>query len=255
MSLRLAVTGATGRMAQEVVAEADERGDETLAVSRGAERVDGFEVSPADDLPTLLAEERPDALVDFTDPEASVEYVAACAEAGVPAVIGTTGFSDDQLDALRRASDEVPVLHAPNFSRGVAVLTDLVERATRLLPDYDVELTETHHREKRDAPSGTANALLDAIEAERADAGQDSGERVHGREGVAPRDDGDIGVHARRAGGVRGEHEVLFAGGDESLTLAHRAGSRRVFASGALDAAEWLAGRDAGWYEFEEVLA
>ncbi|MWG35202.1 4-hydroxy-tetrahydrodipicolinate reductase [Halomarina oriensis] len=253
MTLRLAVTGATGRMAQEVLAAADERGHGTVPVSRAADRIDGFDTRSASDLAAVLSEERPDALVDFTDPASSVEYVAACAEAGVPAVVGTTGFSADQLAALQRASDEVPVLHAPNFSRGVAVLTDLVERATELLPEYDVELTETHHRDKRDAPSGTANALLDAIEGARTDA-HATGERVHGREGLAPRDDGDVGVHARRAGDVRGEHEVLFAGGDESLSLTHRAGSRRVFAAGALDAAEWVAGRDAGRYDFAEVL-
>jgi len=253
MTLQIAVTGATGRMAQEVLAAAEERGHGTVAVSRAAERIDGFDVRSANDLASVLADERPDALVDFTDPTASVEYVAACAEAGVPAVVGTTGFSEEQRDALDRASAEVPLLHAPNFSKGVAVLTDLVERATELLPDYDVEVTETHHRNKRDAPSGTANALLEAIEGARTDA-HATCERVHGRAGIAPREEGDIGVHARRAGDVRGEHEVLFAGGDESLSLTHRAGSRRVFAAGALDAAEWLAGRDAGRYEFAEVL-
>ncbi|MFD1512024.1 4-hydroxy-tetrahydrodipicolinate reductase [Halomarina rubra] len=257
MSLRLAITGATGRMPQQVVAIAEERGHEVLPVSRVSERIDGFDAYPANNLAAVLADQRPDGLVDFTAPEGSVDYAAACAEAGVPAVVGTTGFSDEQFESLRRASERTPVLHAPNFSRGVAVLTDLTERATRMLPDHDVELTETHHREKRDAPSGTANALLDAIEGardpERHGAHAD-GERVHGREGVAPRRDGDVGVHARRAGDIRGEHEVLFAGDDETLTLTHRAGSRRVFAAGALDAAEWLVGRDAGWYDFAEVL-
>ncbi|WP_254537394.1 4-hydroxy-tetrahydrodipicolinate reductase [Halomarina litorea] len=248
--MRVAVTGATGRMGQAVIGAARERGTETLPVSRASERIEGFDASPASNLAAVLTSESPDALVDFTAPGASVEYAAACAEAGVPLVTGTTGFSEEQVEALRRASDEVPVLYAPNFSRGVSVLDSLVREAAESLPGYDIELTETHHNGKRDAPSGTAERLLETVE----EAGETTG-RTHGREGIQPREDGEIGVHVRRAGDVRGEHELLFAGNDEVLTLTHRAESRGVFAAGALDAAEWVAGRDAGWYDFGEVLA
>ncbi len=248
--MRVAVTGATGRMGQAVIGAAHDRDIGTLPVSRASERIEGFDASPASNLAAVLADQLPHALVDFTAPESSVEYAAACAEADVPFVTGTTGFSGDQLDELRRASDEIPVLHAPNFSRGVGVLDSLVREAAESLPGYDVELTETHHNGKRDAPSGTAERLLATVE----DAGETTG-RTHGREGIQPREDGEIGVHVRRAGDVRGEHEVLFAGNDEVLTLTHRAESRGVFAAGALDAAVWLADREAGWYDFEEVLA
>jgi 4-hydroxy-tetrahydrodipicolinate reductase len=250
--MRLAVTGATGRMGREVLAAADERGDDVvLAVNRDPPEgaVAGVPVEPADRLPDLLAERDADALVDFTGPASSVEYVAACTEAGVPAVVGTTGFDDEQAARVEAAAEEVAVLRAANFARGVQALVRVVREAVQDLPGYDVELTETHHNAKVDAPSGTAKEILDAIEEER-----EGGERVHGREGDAPREDGDIGVHARRAGDVTGEHEVLLAGNHEVVTLTHRAESRGVFAAGALDAAAWLASRDPGFYDFGDVL-
>ncbi|ESP87453.1 4-hydroxy-tetrahydrodipicolinate reductase [Candidatus Halobonum tyrrellensis] len=253
MTLRVAVTGAGGRMGREVLAAVDDREDcvAAFAVNRSpTDPVAGVEVADAADLPDLLAERDPDALVDFTGPDSSVDYVAACAEAGVPAVVGTTGFADDHRDALADAAESVPVLRASNFSRGVAALRRAVRAAAGALPGYDVEVTETHHDGKTDAPSGTAKTLLADVEAER----PDLTERVHGREGDQPRTESEIGVHARRAGDVAGEHEVLLAGDENVLELTHRAGSRRVFAAGALDAAAWLAGRPAGAYDFEDVL-
>lgn len=254
MNMKVAVTGASGRMGSEVLDAAHEREIETIPVSRdgsagGDSENDSYH---PDDLSALLAEHSPDALVDFTVPEASTEFVAACAETGTPAVIGTTGFADEELATIRRASEVIPVLKAANFARGIQTLLALVRESTHSLEGYDVELTETHHNGKRDAPSGTANTLLEAIEDSNDVTETD---RIHGREGIQPRSDGEIGVHVRRAGDVRGEHEILFAGNDEILTLTHRAESRRVFAAGALDAAEWLTGRNAGQYDFSEVLS
>jgi 4-hydroxy-tetrahydrodipicolinate reductase len=243
------VTGATGRTGGEVASEVAERGHDLVPVSREpAGTVAGADLRPAEDLPELLADA--DALVDFTVPAASVDYVAQAAEAGVPAVVGTTGFDDEELAALETASESVPVLKASNFARGVQALLNVVREAATALPGYDVELTETHHNGKRDAPSGTANTLLDELD----DARGDALDRTYGREGEDPREPGQVGVHVRRAGTVRGEHEVMFADNDEVLTLTHRAESRGVFAAGAVDAAEWLAGREAGWYEFGDVI-
>jgi len=251
----LAVTGAGGRMGREVIEAASDRDDCAVAVAANRSPVDpvgGVEVADADDLPDLLAGADPgvDVLVDFTGPDSSVEYVAAAAEAGVACVVGTTGFSADQEAALADAAESVPVLRASNFSRGIAALRRAVSAAAAALPGYDVEVTETHHDGKVDAPSGTALTLLEDVEAAR----PDLDERVHGREGDAPRSEGEVGVHARRAGDVAGEHEVLMAGDENVLELTHRAGSRRVFAAGALDAAAWLAGREAGDYDFTELL-
>jgi len=251
--LRIAVTGAGGRMGREVLSAAADRDGLAVAFAVNRSPVDpvaGVAVESADDLGDLLASEEPDALVDFTGPASAVAYAEACADAAVPLVTGTTGFADAQLDSLRAASDAVPVLKASNFARGVAALRRAVREAAAALPGYDVELTETHHNAKRDAPSGTAKSILDDVE----DVRGDLDERVHGREGDAPRSPGEVGVHARRAGDVTGEHEVLLAGNRETLELTHRAGDRGVFAEGALDAAAWLADRDPGWYGFDDVL-
>lgn len=246
--MTIVVTGASGRMGRTVLDLAAERGVKTIAVSR-SETADADTACHPEDLPAVLSEQPADALVDFTVPAASVEFLEACVDTGTPAVIGTTGFDEAELARIDRTSERIPVLRAANFARGVQALLALVREAADSLPGYDVELTETHHNGKRDAPSGTATTLLDAIEETT-----DATERVHGREGIQPRSDGEIGVHVRRAGSVHGEHEVLFAGNDEVLTLTHRAESRRVFAAGALDAAAWLHGRDAGEYAFSEVV-
>ncbi|EMA35481.1 4-hydroxy-tetrahydrodipicolinate reductase [Halococcus hamelinensis] len=249
------VTGATGTMGRAVLDTAAGRDDTTVAFATNrdpaAEHVAGHELRPAVDFPDLLATHAPDVVVDFTGPESAVEYASACAEADVGFVTGTTGFDEAHRDVLRGVADRVPVLRATNFSRGVHALAEALAETVETLPDYDIELTETHHNRKRDAPSGTATTLLDRID----DASGANHDRTYGREGEQPRDGDEVGVHVRRAGNVRGEHEVLLAGNDEVLTLTHRAESRGVFAAGALDAAVWLAGRDAGWYEFEEVLA
>lgn len=261
--LRLGVTGATGRMGREVLAAVDDREDcdVVVAVNRSpdVDAVDGVAIEPASEFEGLVHGREPHAIIDFTGPNAALAYADACADAGVAFVTGTTGFDDAERERLREASDSIPVLHASNFSRGVAVLDRLVAAATRSLPEFDVELVETHHREKRDAPSGTANTLLETVESAR-EAATEGGTashgpgRVHGRVGEAPRQSGEIGVHAVRAGAIAGEHELLLAGDHEELRLTHRAGDRGVFAAGALDAAARLAGRDPGWYDFAEVI-
>ena len=255
----VAVTGAGGRMGREVIELASDRTgfEVTLAVNRSTVAdvagVPVRTVEGGEDLAEGLSETDPDVLVDFTAPTAAVAYAEACVAADVPIVTGTTGFSDADREALDRASESVPVLVASNFSRGILALRRAVREAVEALPGYDVELTETHHNGKRDAPSGTAKTILDDVEA-IVDDGTDAPGRVHGREGDQPRTAGEIGVHARRAGDVTGEHELLLAGNRETLSVSHRAGDRGVFAAGALDAAAWLADRKTGRYEFADVV-
>ncbi len=251
--VRVAVTGAGGRMGREVIEAAVDR--EGVAVAFAVNRsetdaVAGVSVDSTDRLDERLATREPDVLVDFTGPDSAVRYAETCASVGVPVVTGTTGFDSSGTERLRAASREVPLLKASNFARGVAALRRAVREAVAAVPGYDVELTETHHNGKRDAPSGTAKTILADVESVRADLD----ERVHGRQGEAPRRAGEIGVHARRAGDVTGEHEVLLAGNRETLSLTHRAGDRGVFAEGALDAAVWLVGRKPGRYDFDDVL-
>ncbi|WP_455448831.1 4-hydroxy-tetrahydrodipicolinate reductase [Natrinema thermotolerans] len=253
MTVRLGVTGATGRMGREVIAAAAGREDceVAFAVNRDpdSETIEGVDIEPAAEFDSLVADREPAAVIDFTGPESAVDYVRACADAGVAFVTGTTGFDDDQYEALEDASEEIPVLHAPNFARGVQALLNVVGEAVRNLQGYDVELVETHHNAKRDAPSGTANRLLEEIEANG-----DFTERTHGREGEAPRDEAEIGVHALRAGNITGEHEIVLADNHEEVRLTHRAEDRGVFAAGAVDAAVWIAGQKAGWYDFADVI-
>ena len=252
--VRIAVTGAAGRMGREVLAAAAERADCAVdfAVNRSSvdEPIAGVVVESTGNFAALLADYQPDVVVDFTGPESAVDYAEACADTDVGFVTGTTGFDESGIGELKFASESTAVLKASNFSRGVAALRLAVREATAALPDADIELTETHHNAKRDAPSGTAKTLLDDIE----DVREDLTERVHGRAGEAPRSTDEIGVHARRAGDVAGEHEVLLGGSNETLSLTHRAGDRSIFADGALDAAVWLAGREAGWYDFFAVI-
>ena len=259
--LRVAITGASGRMGGELVDAAAARDDIgfVLAASRtpgavpGGDAPGAADVVVADaDLGAALEEHAIDALIDFTVPESSVDYLEAAADAGVAVVVGTTGYDEDQQAALDAVADRVPFLKASNFSRGVAALRRAVQATVPALDGYDVEVTETHHNGKLDAPSGTALTILDDIEGARDDSGDT--DRVHGREGEQPRTGDEIGVHARRAGDIAGEHEILFAGNNEVVELTHRAGSRSIFAAGALDAAAWLVGRDPGRYDFDAVL-
>lgn len=250
MTTRVVVNGAAGRMGRTIVETAADRDD--IAV------VAGIDVDTAADLPVplatpgataeTLAEYTPDAVIDFTVPAATLEAGRACAEAGVGLVVGTTGFEDDDLAALDEVSTAVPVLKATNFSRGIQGLLRALGPALEGLPGYDVEVLETHHNAKRDAPSGTARTILDEIGEHR------EFDTVPGRDGIQPREDGEVGMLVRRAGDIRGEHEVVLAGNDEVLTLTHRAEDRAVFAAGALDATVWLAGREPGRYDFADVV-
>ena len=248
---RIAVNGAAGRMGQTVIETASERDDLDVVVGfdvADVADVQGVPIVHADDVTDALTEYEPDAVIDFTIPESTLSLVDACVETGVGIVIGTTGFDDDGFDRLEAATESVPVLKATNFSRGIQVLLRTVREAVGALPGYDLELMESHHNQKVDAPSGTAKTVLETVQEER------DVEPVYGREGHAPREDDEIGVFARRAGDIRGEHELILAGNDEVLSLSHHAENRAVFAAGALDAADWLAGRDADWYEFGAVI-
>lgn len=249
---RIAVTGATGTMGATVLDVAAERDDVStvLACTRSGTLDRALTTVRPAAIASALVDAEVDALIDFTVPEASLAAVEAAANAGCAAVIGTTGFDGGAERDLAAAADEIPILVAANFSRGMEALRAALEAALVRLPAADVEITETHHNRKRDAPSGTALTLVEDVEAVRPDAN-----RVHGRVGEAPRSDAEIGVHARRAGTVRGEHEVLLGGEEETIRLTHCAGSRRIFATGALDAAVWLAGRPPGSYAFGEVVA
>ncbi|MBI4702294.1 MAG: 4-hydroxy-tetrahydrodipicolinate reductase [Deltaproteobacteria bacterium] len=203
----------------------------------------------ADPASALLGAE---ALIDFSLPPAVPAMLRAAMHAGVAVVSGTTGLDEDCERLLVRASAEIPVLWAPNLSLGVQLLAGLVEQAMRALgAGYDVEIVETHHRAKIDAPSGTAKQLVEAARRARPELGT-----VHGREGrLGPRPVAQLGVHAVRGGAVVGDHTVHLIGLADRIELSHRAMSRDVFAQGALRAARFLAGKPPGRYALGQVLS
>jgi 4-hydroxy-tetrahydrodipicolinate reductase len=187
-----------------------------------------------------------DVLIDFTTPEATVAHARFCAETGLALVCGTTGLAADQRAILEATAERAPVYYARNMSLGVSALLAMLPGVVRALADYDVEIVETHHHHKIDAPSGTALALAEAI----AD-GLDTNLAEHatfGRHGLAPRQAGEIGIHAVRSGGNPGEHLIIIADEGEEIRIAHRAFSRRAYARGAIRAARFVAGRTPGFY-------
>jgi 4-hydroxy-tetrahydrodipicolinate reductase len=193
-----------------------------------------------------------DVAIDFTTPEATARHVWLAAEKHVPIVVGTTGLSAQQETVLREAGAVIPVLYSANMSIGVNLLAALVERAAAVLgPDYDLEISEMHHRHKVDAPSGTALLLGRAAAKGRGVVLDD----VRRDNASGTRSVGSIGFASLRGGDVAGDHTVMFAGEGERLELTHRAGSRALFAQGALKAAEWLVRqKKPGLYSMKDVL-
>jgi 4-hydroxy-tetrahydrodipicolinate reductase len=196
--------------------------------------------------------ENAECVIDFSHPEAVANIAAACLERKIPLVSGTTNLPDDAQRAIEALGKVAPVMWAPNMSLGVQLLAELVEQAVRRLGlGFDVEIVETHHNKKIDAPSGTAKRLIDAVRA-----GMASDEPLkHGREGnVGARSKGEIGVHAIRGGDVIGDHVVHLFGQGERIELTHRATSRDLFAHGALRAACYLVTKHPGRYTIKDLL-
>ena len=263
--LRLVVVGAAGRMGRMLtqiipdtlgvrLAAALEQPD---SPSIGSDTGLGHGTTPngvpiTSDVAAALADA--DAVVDFSSPAATVEMAKAAARAKIAHVIGTTGLSQEDLDAIAESARDTVVVRSGNMSLGVNLLAVLVERAAKALgPAWDAEIVEMHHRLKVDAPSGTALLLGEAAAHGR---GVDLAENsAHGRDGITgPRRIGEIGFASLRGGTVVGDHTVIFAGAGERIELSHRAEDRGVFARGALAAALWTRGKEPGLYSMADVL-
>jgi 4-hydroxy-tetrahydrodipicolinate reductase len=255
---RVLVVGALGRMGRAVREALAQEPSLVLAAAleakehpeQGARLEHG--VSVTDDLAAAVAHS--DVAIDFTTPAVTLATARACADAGVAYVAGTTGLSRADGDALDALGAQIPIVRAANFSLAVNTLVWLVRAAAqRLGPAFDAEIVELHHAAKRDAPSGTALRLADAIAEGRA--GSAANALVLERAGeVGARPAAAIGVQALRGGDNTGEHTVMFIGRGERLELAHRSSTRDHFAAGAVRAAAWLAGRAPGAYRIEEIF-
>ncbi len=244
MALRIGIAGAGGRMgkllAEEVAAA------EGLVLAGGIGRGGGAAA--------LFAAS--DVVVDFTHAAAARAHAALAAELGRGLVLGTSGLSAADEAAVAEAARRAPVVYAANFAPGVVLVTAMAERLAAALPAeaYDAEIVEMHHRQKVDAPSGTAVAIGRAVARGRGTTLEQAG-REGGREGhTGPRGTGSIGFAALRGGQVVGEHTLLFAAASEHIALTHRSFDRRAYAVGAVRAARWLAGRGPGLYGMEDVL-
>lgn len=236
----------TGRMGSLIKATAESMTDASGEALFGIKAQIGF------DTDALATAPAANVIIDFSN-ACTLPAVAAYVErTGAALVSGTTGYTAEQLEQVKQLGKHAPVMWSGNYSIGVAALRHLVAQATRELPGFDVEICETHHNQKVDAPSGTAKMLLDEVIAAEPEPGYHA---QYGREGMCgKRDSKEIGMHSLRGGTVAGVHTVSFFGTDEEVSLTHRATSRQIFVNGALAAAQKLVKREPGFYTFDQVM-
>lgn len=245
--MRLIVWGCCGKMGRVTAETAQEAGHTVVC---------GIDLSPSSMPFPVFARaeevaETADVVIDFSSPALLAERLCFCTDKKIPIVLSATGFSAADETLIGRTAEHLPILRAGNLSLGVNLLCLLVKTAARVLGGaFDAEIVERHHGQKKDAPSGTALMLFESVK----EGLMEEREMVCGRAGYGQRKSGEIGVHSVRGGTIVGEHKVMFAGGDEVITLSHAAGSRKIFASGALRAAEWLVGQPNGLYGMDDLL-
>ncbi len=264
--VKVAIAGAAGRMGRTLV-EAVTRSDSdieitvatvlpddpTLGIDAGLLAVGvALGVKTIADLNIVTQDF--DVLIDFTSPEATLQHLEVCQQANKAMVIGTTGFSETQQQIIAAAGESLPLVFAPNMSVGVNLCLNLIDQAARVLGDeVDIEISEAHHRYKKDAPSGTA-LKMGSVVAQALGRNLDE-VAVYGREGIGDeRDRQTIGFTTVRAGDIVGDHTVTFAGLGERVEITHKASSRMTFATGAVRAANWIVGKDDGLYSMQDVL-
>jgi 4-hydroxy-tetrahydrodipicolinate reductase len=265
MTVRIAVTGAAGRMGKMLIEAiaANEHGRLTAAIERSGSSLIGTDagelagigkcgVSIVDDAAKVIDDF--DVMIDFTAPQATVANAALCAQHGKRLIIGTTGCNDDEKAAIVDAANQTAIIMASNYSTGVNVCFKLIKEAAAILgDDYDIEIVEAHHRHKVDSPSGTA---LSMGEAAAEGVGRNLSEvAIYGREGViGARDRETIGFATVRGGDVVGDHTVMFLADGERVEITHKASSRMAFARGAVRAAVWINDLQSGFYDMQDVL-
>ena len=235
--MKVLITG-YGRMGRLIDKTLTETGDEI------AERVD---VENVDFLNS--ADKVADIIMDFSNPSLTDQVIAYAARTGTPLLSGTTNMTDEQHAAMATLAADIPVIWASNYSLGINLFMHILPQVKAALPDWDIEITETHHNKKVDAPSGTAKSLADVLDPEG------EYERVYGRSGnCGARTSREIGMHALRGGTVTGEHKVDFFGNDEVFEIVHKADSRQILVDGAIAAARKLVGKEPGLYTMETLL-
>lgn len=247
----IAICGANGKMGRVIADIISQRDD--CAVCAGIDKVTAqYADFPIVGSPVSLPD-TPDVIIDFSHPSSLEDLLDYCMTNGVPLVIATTGYSDEQITKIKKAAESIPVFFTFNMSLGINLLAELAKKATAVLEgQFDIEIIEKHHNQKLDAPSGTAIMLANAIN----DTLETKCNYVYDRHSVrAKRGKTEIGMHSVRGGTIVGEHEIIFAGRDEVISLKHEAHSKSVFAVGSVNAAVFLKGRTAGLYDMSDMLA
>lgn len=249
--VKIAIAGANGKMGGVIANLAAQRTD--CKVIAGID----LNTAPNGSFPIVKSPfdlpEKPDVIIDFSHPSALEDLLSYCKMNSVPAVFATTGYTEEQISSIKQAAEQIPVFFTFNMSLGINLLVELGKQAARVLGgQFDVEIVEKHHNLKKDAPSGTAIMLAEAINKELGG----KMNYVYDRHSVRkPREANEIGMHSIRGGTIVGEHDIIFAGHDEVITLSHSAGSKEVFAAGAVNAAVYLAGKEKGLYDMSDLLA
>ncbi len=248
--INIAITGACGHMGRVIAGIINSRADCTVTagIDKEGEQYGDFPIVRS----VFDLSEKPDVIIDFSHPSALSDLLNYCKMNAVALVIGTTGYSDEEKSQITAASSQIPVFFTFNMSLGINLLAELARKAVQTLGgQFDVEIVEKHHNRKKDAPSGTAIMLAEAINEEY----QNSKHYIYDRHSVRrPRDSEEIGIHSVRGGTIVGEHEIIFAGHDEVITLSHSAQSREVFAVGAVNAGVFLSGKPAGMYTMKDLI-
>jgi 4-hydroxy-tetrahydrodipicolinate reductase len=250
--IKVVVCGASGRMGQTIGRMVNESSDLELVggINLKPSSFFGAEIVETKNAESFIKTTQADVLIDFTIATAAVENVKMAARNNVALVVGTTGFTTEQRAVMEKAiHNNVPAVISSNFSVGVNIFWQLVRESGKLLKDYDIEVFEAHHRNKKDAPSGTAKTILQILEEEAGPR-----QKQYGREGMTERKN-EIGVHVIRGGDIVGDHKVMFSKNFETIELSHHASDRSVFASGALHAARWVVGKKPGIYGMSDVLS
>ena len=243
--MKIILVGALGRMGAQVKAAAEKLGHEISST------VDVGYVTDGDGCYAKIeaVKEKADVIIDFSYHAVTEEIVSYAAENQLPAIICTTGHTEEEKRIIATAAEKTAIFYSGNMSIGIATLCDAVKRVVSVFPDADVEICETHHNRKLDAPSGTALMLFDAVREVRPNA-----VAVNGRAGQAKREKDDVGISALRMGNIVGIHEVAICTDNERITLKHEAFDRALFADGAIKAAEYLIGKPAGLYNMKTML-
>ncbi len=249
--VKIAITGANGKMGRVISRLISERDD--CEVIAGIDlNTDKNELFPVVRTPFELPE-KPEVIIDFSHPSALDDLLSYCTMNGVPVVVATTGYTDEQVAKIKKTAEQIPVFFTFNMSLGINLLVELGKRAVNVLGrQFDIEIVEKHHNLKKDAPSGTALMIAEALNNEL----DNKLHYVYDRHSVRkPRDPDEIGLHSIRGGTIVGEHDIIFAGHDEVITLSHSAASKEVFANGSINAAVFLSRKEKGLYDMSDLLA